>query len=123
LTPVGPFFTSDLLLAAEDAAGAAQLLVIGQVPPATVNLNARLELYAQDVSSISGVTVKVEVGPAGAAPLASVTLPTFVENNALVLAAKVPLANVPAGAHVVTAIVLEHGKEVGRVTANFTKPI
>lgn len=122
LTPVGPFFASDLLLAAEDAAGSAQLLVIGQVPPTTVNLNARLELYAQDVSATSGVTVRVEVGPAGAPPIASVTLPTFVENNALVLAAKVPLANVPAGAHVVTAVVLEHGKEVGRVTARFTKP-
>lgn len=120
LSPVGPFFASDLLLAAEDASGEAQLLVIGQVPPATVNLNARLELYAQDVSTISGVTVRVEVGPAGVPPLASVTLPTFVENNALVLAAKVPLANVPAGAHVVTAIVLEDGEEVGRVTANFT---
>lgn len=122
LSAVGPFFASDLLLAAEDASGAARLLVIGQVPPGTVNLNARLELYAQDVSATTGVTVRVEVGPAGAAPLASVTLPTFVENNALVLAAKVPLANVPPGAHVVTAIVLEEGKEVGRVTANFTKP-
>jgi VWFA-related protein len=121
LAPVGPFFASDLLLAAEDAAGVARLLVIGQVPPATVHLNARLELYAQDVSATTGVTVRVEVGPAGAAPLASVTLPTFVENNALVLAAKVPLGNVPAGAHVVTAIVLEDGKEVGRVTANFVK--
>lgn len=120
LTPVGSFFASDLLLAAEDAAGSAQLLVIGQVPPATVNLNARLELYAQDVPSITGITIRVEVGPAGAPPLASVTIPTFVENNALVLAAKVPLANVPAGAHVVTAVVLEDGKEVGRVTANFT---
>lgn len=121
LSAVGPFFSSDLLLAAEDAAGVARLLVIGQVPPAAVNLNARLELYAQDVSATTGITVRVEVGPAGAAPLASVTLPTFVENNALVLAAKVPLANVPAGAHVVTAIVLEDGKEVGRVTANFVK--
>lgn len=120
LSPVGPFFASDLLLAAEDGSGTAQLLVIGQVPPATVNLNARLELYAQDVSTVTGITVKVEVGPAGAPPLASVTLPTFVENNALVLAAKVPLANVPPGAHVVTAIVLENGKEVGRVTNNFT---
>ncbi len=120
LSPVGAFFSSDLLLAAEDSAGTAQLLVIGQVPPATVNLNARLELYAQDVTTATGVTVRVEVGPAGADPLASVTLPTFVENNALVLAAKVPLANVPPGAHVVTAIVLENGKEVGRVTNNFT---
>lgn len=122
LSAVGPFFASDLLLAAEDAAGSAQLLVIGQVPPATVNLNARLELYAQDVEATKGVTVRVEVGPAGAAPLASVTIPTFIENNALVLAAKVPLANVPAGAHVVTAVVLENGKEVGRVLASFTKP-
>lgn len=121
LSPVGPFFASDLLLAAEDATGASQLLVIGQVPPATVNLNARLELYAQDVATITGITVKVEVGPPGAAPLASVTIPTFVENNALVLAAKVPLANVPPGAHVVTAIVLEKGKEVGRVTNGFLR--
>jgi VWFA-related protein len=120
LAPVGQFFASDLLLAAEDAAGNARLLVIGQVPAGTVNLNGRLELYAPDVTAATGVQVRVEVGPPGAAPLASVTLPTFVENGALVLAAKVPLANVPAGAHVVTAVVLDSGQEVGRVTANFT---
>lgn len=120
LSPIGQFFASDLLLASEDAAGKAQLLVIGQVPPETVNLNARLELYASDVSTITGVQVRVEVGPPGAAPLASVTLPTSVENGALVLAAKVPLAKVPPGSHVVTAVVLEGGQEVGRVNANFT---
>jgi VWFA-related protein len=120
LSPIGQFFASDLLLASEDAAGNAQLLVIGQVPPETVNLNARLELYASDVSTITGVQVRVEVGPPGAAPLASVTLPTSVENGALVLAAKVPLAKVPPGSHVVTAVVLEGGQEVGRVNANFT---
>ena len=120
LSPVGQFFASDLLLASEDAAGTAQLLVIGQVPPGTVNLSTRLELYAPDVTTVTGVQVRLEVGPPGAAPLASVTFPTQVENGALVVSAKVPLANVPPGAHVVPAVVLDGGQEVGRVTANFT---
>jgi hypothetical protein len=67
------------------------------------------------------VQVRLDVGPPGAPAIASSTLPLRVENNALVLTAQVPLANVPPGSHVMTAVVLDGGKEIGRVSSSFVK--
>jgi VWFA-related protein len=121
LNPAGRFFASDLLVASVDASGRAQLLVIGQVPADAVSLSMRFELYAADVAAETGIQVRLDVGPPGAAALASQTFPMRVENNALVLTGQVPLTNVPPGAHVMTAVVLDGGQEIGRVTSSFVK--
>jgi len=122
LTPIGRFFSSDLLLASVDPQGGAQLLVVGRLPTDAVSLSARLELYAQDVSTVTGLTVRLEVGPPGADPLETSTLPMKVDNNALVLTGQVPVTALPSGTHVVTAVVMQDGTEIGRVTSSFTKP-
>src|SRR5690606_23168949 len=113
LTPIGRFFGSDLLLASVNPQGTAQLLVVGRLPTDTVSLSTRLELYAQDVSKITGLTVRIEVGPPGAEPLETSTLPMKVENNALVLTGQVPVTRLPAGTHAVTAVVMQDGTEIG----------
>jgi hypothetical protein len=123
LSPIGRLFASDLLLASVESAGWGAVVGSGPTPDRCgQSERARLELYAQDVSTVTGLTVRLEVGPPGADPLETSTLPMKVDNNALVLTGQVPVTTLPSGTHAVTAVVMQDGTEIGRVISSFTKP-
>jgi hypothetical protein len=122
LNQVGPFRTSDILVAWAAADGRAQFLSLGRVPAVANSLLAGLELVpAAGARPPSDVRVTWTIGTESGQPVTEQTVTAVPAPNRLNAQVQIPMASLAAGTYELRATILVASQAAGSMSTTLRK--